>query len=99
MNTTVGLRATLGWRITEHARGAAARRHVTIREILEVIAAPEVTYTASNYGDGRYVYQRGMIALAVHQATKAVLTVLWRTTEDWDDAGFAAAMGRPPLTG
>lgn len=92
MNPAVDLRCTLGWHITGHARNAAANRQVTIRDILEVIAAPEVTYTASHYGDGRYVYQRGIIALAVHQATRAVLTVLWRTSEDWDDHGFAAAM-------
>ena len=33
------LRATLGWRLTSHARERAAARGITVREVLAVVAA------------------------------------------------------------
>lgn len=88
MNTP--LSGTLGWRICRHAHAKASLRAVSTREILETIAAPERTYRAEHYGDGRWVYQRDQIALAVHPASKYVITVLWNHAGRWTDNQFAA---------
>lgn len=90
MNATVDLRTTLGWRLSSHARTTTRDRAVPIADVLTVIADPEVTYTAYDYGPGRHVYQRGDLAVVVAPDTQEVITVLWRRQEQWTDAEFAA---------
>jgi hypothetical protein len=89
-DAVIDLRATLGWRLSAHARTKARARSVSVREVLEVVAAPDVTYTAFSYGPGRYVYQRGELAVVVLPASRIVVTVLWRHDGHWTDDEFAS---------
>lgn len=77
------------WHLSAHARTKARARAVSAREVLEVIAAPDITYTAFTYGPGRYVYQRGEIGVVVVPKTRIVITVLWRHDGQWSDDEFA----------
>lgn len=88
-DTRIDLTATYGWRLCTHARTMAKARSVSAREVLEVVAAPEVTYTAFSYGPGRYVYQRGELGVVVIPAVMIVVTVLWRHDGRWTDDEFA----------
>ncbi len=85
----IDLKATYGWRLCNHARSKAEARSVSAREVLEVIASPDVTYTAFSYGPGRYVYQRGELGVVVVPAIKIIVTVLWRHEGQWTDDEFA----------
>ncbi len=80
------LTATVGWRISGHARSKAAARGFEVREILLAAAEPEVAYEQSHYGTGRFMHQRGDAAVAVDVASRTVITVLWRHETHWTDA-------------
>ncbi len=80
------LAPTLGWHLTGHARVAATRRGFAIADVLLAAAAPELTYSQEHYGAGRALHRRGHVAVAVHLPTKAVITVLLNSPEEWDDA-------------
>ncbi|WP_454728193.1 hypothetical protein [Cellulosimicrobium protaetiae] len=88
-DTRIDLKATYGWRLCPHARSKAATRSVSAREVLEVVAAPDLTYTAFSDGPGRYVYQRGELGIVVVPAIKIIVTVLWRHEGQWTDDEFA----------
>lgn len=89
MSANVDLHSTLGWSLCDHARTKARLRAVSIRSVLEVIAAPEVTYSAFDYGPGRFVFQRGDLAIVVVPERLTVVTVLWRHDGQWTDEEFA----------
>ena len=91
MNGSVGLAATLGWRLTGHARMAASRRGFDVADVLLTAAAPDLTYSQEEHGVGRALHRRGHLAVAVHVPTKTVITVLLNSTEEWDDAACRAA--------
>lgn len=86
---SVDLRRTFGWRLCAHARDAAGRRAVPLAQVLTVVADPDVTYSAFDYGSGRFVYQRDDLGVVVVPATRTVVTVRWRH-EQWTDEEFAA---------
>lgn len=73
------------WRLTAHLRNAAARRGVTIRQVLDVVEKPDITYTQEDYGPGRQMRQRGRLAVVVAQDTCTVITVLLRAPHRWTD--------------
>lgn len=88
MSANIDLRATYGWHLSKHARTNAAERGVSTRDVLETIAAPEITYTAYNYGPGREVYKRGELAVVGDPRNKTVITVLWNTDAEWTSEQF-----------
>jgi hypothetical protein len=79
------LGGTIGWKLTGHARRAAAERGFDLRDVLMAAASPEVRYTAYDYGIDREIRQRGDLAVAVHEPSRTVITVLWRHQERWTD--------------
>jgi hypothetical protein len=85
------LRSTLGWRLCTHARDRAREREVSVREVLEVIASPDVVDAALDWGPGRYVYRRRDLAVVVVPATKWIITILWNNPARWTDEEFRAA--------
>ncbi len=89
MSAVVDIRSTLGWRLCPHARTAARHRQVARRDILTVVADPEVTYTAYDYGPGRRVFQRGDLAVVTVPEKKVIVTILWRQQAQWTDQEFA----------
>ena len=90
MSGQIDVRTTLGWRLCPHARTAARIRAVPIREVLEVVAAPEITYSAFDYSPGRYVYQRADLAVVAIPEQQLIITILWRRQGQWTDQEFAA---------
>jgi len=88
MSAPVDLRRTYGWRLCSHARQCAAERAVTVRDILEVVADPQITRTATDYGEGRFVYTRGDLSVVVAPAARVVITVLWHTHDAWTSEEF-----------
>ncbi len=88
------LHATIGWRLTSHARRAAAARQYSTREILLAIADPEVSYTSYDYGSNRMVHKRGDLAVVADHGSQVVITVLLNSYERWtdDDARGRAAL-------
>jgi hypothetical protein len=79
------LQRTLGWRLTGHARAAAAARGFSIAEVLTAAAEPGLRYTSYSYGEGREVRCLGTVCAVVHARTKTVITVLWHHDEAWTD--------------
>ncbi|PVU82711.1 hypothetical protein DDP54_06465 [Cellulomonas sp. WB94] len=95
MSALIDLRGTYGWRLCAHARRCAAERAVPVRTVLEVVADPQITRSANDYGEGRFIYTRGDISVVVAPATRVVITVLWHTGLDprwWTRGGFHAAV-------
>lgn len=68
---------------TRHLVEKMNSRSVTWGEILEVINQPEATYGPDNRG--RVNYQKGRLCVVVDKYD-AVVTVLLRQEEQWDDA-------------
>lgn len=87
---------SLGWRLSKHARSTLMARGFTKRDVLLACVAPEVTYTAYDYGEGRAVHQRGHVAAVVHEPTRTVITVLLRRTDQWDDQDARVANTERP---
>jgi hypothetical protein len=79
------LAATLGWRLSRHAREKAASRDFTVREVLLAAADPRVRYSQNDYGPGRWMHQRGDVAAVVNIDSMTIVTVLWRHGETWTD--------------
>lgn len=77
------------WHLSAHARTKAQVRAVSVREVVETIAAPDVTYTSFTYGPGRYAYHRGELGVVVVPETGIVVTVLWRRSGYRTDDEFA----------
>lgn len=77
------------WHPSAHARTKARARAFSVREVLETVAAPDLTYTSFIYGSGRYVYHRGELGVVVVPETGIVVTVLWRRSGHWTDDEFA----------
>jgi hypothetical protein len=90
MSALIDLRGTHGWRLCAHARRCAADRAVPVRTVLEVVADPQVTRSANDYGEGRFIYTRGDISVVVAPATRVVITVLWHTYDVWTTEEFRA---------
>lgn len=80
------LRATVGWRLSGHARRAAASRGFTTHEVMLAIGDPEVKYTAFDYGEHRVVHKRGHLTVVLDLHNHTVITVLLRSYDTWTDA-------------
>lgn len=91
MSIDTGLSQSVGWRLTAHARDAVARRGFCLPEVLLAASAPDLTYSQENYGDGRAIYRRGRVAVAVHAPSKTVVTVLLNSPDEWNDADCRAS--------
>lgn len=90
MSAPIDLRGTYGWRLCAHARRCAFERAVPVRTVLEVVADPQITRSANDYGEGRFIYTRGDISVVVVPATRVVITVLWHTCDVWTTEEFRA---------
>lgn len=97
MSAPIDLRGTYGWRLCAHARRCAAERAVPVRTVLEVVADPQITRSANDYGEGRFIYTRGDISVVVAPATRVVITVLWHTYDAWTTEEFRARSHSHPL--
>jgi len=75
-----------GWRFSGHARRMIAVRGFRLPDVIATCNMPEQTYTANTYGPGRWVYQRGHMGVAVHPASRTVITVLLREYGQWSDS-------------
>lgn len=84
-----------GWRFTRHAREKIAERGFDVGDVVAACNQPEQRYTAYPYGPNRWVYQRGRVAVAVDPTSRAVITVLLREGEAWDDEDARRANGHP----
>lgn len=66
-------------------------------DIYRCVANFEQRYPGSPaHGEGRQVYQRGDIAVVLHEASRTVVTVLPRTTQQWThgvDTRYTLALG------
>jgi len=80
------LEATIGWRLTPHAREVAMARGFGIEQVLLACIDPVITYTAYDYGPGRHVHQRDLVSVVVNPEARIVITVLLRACDDWTDA-------------
>lgn len=67
-----------------HANDRAAELGFSQDDILRCVARPEQTYCSpAGYGPDRRVYQRGAVAVVVHEGSRVVVTVLLRTYDSW----------------
>jgi hypothetical protein len=66
-------------------------------DVLLAVADPEVTYNAYDYGPGRFVNQRGHLAVVVAPSTRTVITVLLRSDDDWNDEDAQVVNRRGPV--
>jgi hypothetical protein len=72
-----------GWQLTEHAKERAETRGYDIREVLHAAAEPEQTYASPKYGPTAAIHQRGDLAVAVDVATRTIISVLHKTTQQY----------------
>lgn len=79
------LHNSIGWRLTHHARVAAAVRKFDIRDVLLAAQAPEEVWAQDYYAPGREMRCRGDVAVVVHVADRVVVTVLWNNEQRWTD--------------
>lgn len=73
------------WRLTWHARQTAARRKVSLAEVLAVIDQPEVSYAQPQRGASIRICQRGSLAVVINVVERSVITVLLRSQSRWTD--------------
>lgn len=75
-------------RVTRHARERAEQMGVDLADVYRVLADPQVTYEQPRLGPGRWIYQRGTLAVAVlvdeRTGEPAAISVLPRTTERYE---------------
>lgn len=83
------LRRSLGWRLTHHARIAAAVRQFPIRDVLLAAQDPDASWNQDYYAPGREMRCRGDVAVVVHVAARVIVTVLWNNEERWTDTQAA----------
>ena len=70
--------------ISKHAQDRARELGFSVDEVLRCVVRPEQTYgSPARYGPDRRVYQRGTVAIVVHEGSRVVVTVLLRTADNW----------------
>lgn len=70
--------------LSAHAQGRAAELGFSQDDVLRCVIRSDQTYCSHpSYGPDRRVYQRGAIAVVVHETSRIVVTVLLRTSDDW----------------
>ena len=79
------LAATVGWHLTTHAKHAAGSRGFTAAQALVAATDPDVRHEQHHRGKGRFICQRGEVAVVVHLPSQTILTVLWRHEQPWTD--------------
>lgn len=73
------------WRFTGHALDRALDMALSAGELRAVLDDPDLCYTATDRGRGNsQVWRKGRIALVVDPTMRAVISVLWATTEVYD---------------
>lgn len=77
-------RSTRYW-LTRHAREAAAKRAIPVREALLAATAPQESYSQWYRGANREFRVRGETAVVVDTSNGAIITVLWNREERWTD--------------
>ena len=75
--------SSLVW--TVHARTRTFELGFTAAEVEECVLQSEQSYPSHpSYGRDRCTYQRGDLAVILHEPTKRVVTVLLRTSRRWE---------------
>ena len=70
--------------LSPHAEHRAAELGFSRDAVLQGVARPEQTYCSPRrYGPDRRVYQRGPVAIVLHEGSRTVITVLLRTPREW----------------
>ncbi|WP_377639291.1 hypothetical protein [Oryzobacter terrae] len=70
--------------VSAHAQARASELGYSLDDVLRCVVRPEQTYgSPARYGPDRRVYQRGTVAVVVHEGSRVVVTVLLRTIDDW----------------
>ncbi len=72
-----------GWPLTRHAQDRAAEHGFDGAELSAALERPEVSYTQKNNGKLRQVRQEGRVAVVVDPVTRVVVTVLFRSPDEW----------------
>lgn len=90
---------TLSW----HARRRIGELWFAVRDVVDCVRQPEQNYGSNPaYGPDRRTYQRGDLAVVLHELTTKVVTVLLRSYDRWEhgrDHRGAAGQVRAPLLG
>jgi hypothetical protein len=75
---------------TVHAQRKMADRKVSCDEVELTIVKPETAYRGTGDRPDSKIYQRGTLAVVVKPIPEGVLviTILWRTSEKWDDSSM-----------
>lgn len=76
-----------GFRMSSHALQRQREMKISDAELARCLSKPEQVYSALNYGPNRKVYQEGRLAVPVNVARGEVITVLWRTDEEYKRGG------------
>lgn len=71
-----------GWRFSPHAVLRAQELGFSLRDLVECLAAPEVSYGTEDGRPGR-VFQRGDVSVVALPEIRYVITALLRRTEVW----------------
>lgn len=75
--------STTEWTICRHARARASELGFALIDLLVAAAEPEQSYEQSRYGPGRWMHQRGDVAVAVNRQTRTIITVVLRRPDQW----------------
>lgn len=75
------LAPTLSW----HAQRRLVELGFSTREVVDCVRRPEQSYCSHPaYGPDRRIFQRGHLAVVLHEPTNVVVTVLLRQYERWE---------------
>ena len=78
------LQLRAGTELSAHAAERADELGFSLAEVLSCVAAPEQTYVCpAHYGSNRRMYQRGQMAVVVHEPSRLIITVLLRQSDAW----------------
>lgn len=79
------LLASTRYEVSEHAAVRASELGFALDEVIRCVVTPHQSYPGGpGHRAGRRVHQRDQIAVVLDEETKAIVTVLLRTTARWE---------------
>ena len=82
-----------GWHLTRHARERIVERGFRRQQIERALLRPRTRYPSSGHGAGCWIYKSEPVALAVHEDSRVVITVLLASWGRWSDDDARRANG------